>query len=108
MNSSELSAHCGLKPHVIEQITSVLKKYPDVETAILYGSRAKGNFREGSDIDLTLIGETLTYRMMTRIDAEIDDLLLPYLFDFSILSYIENPNVVEQINRFGIPFYEKA
>jgi len=73
MSSCNLSEHCGLKPHIIEQIVSVLQKYADVESAILYGSRAKGNFREGSDIDLTLTGDALTYRVMTRIEDEIDD-----------------------------------
>lgn len=107
MNISELSAHCGLKPHVIDQITSALRAYPEVELAILYGSRAKGNFRDGSDIDLTLTGKALTYRLMTRIEDKIDDLLLPYLFDISILSHIENPNVVEHIHRVGITFYKK-
>ncbi|MEL6350218.1 MAG: nucleotidyltransferase domain-containing protein [Cyanobacteria bacterium J06627_28] len=108
MDKEELSVHCGLKTHVIEQIRSVLNAHPAVESAILYGSRAKGNFREGSDIDLTLTGESLTYRQMTRIDDEIDELLLPYLFDISILSHIENPNVVEHIHRVGITFYQRA
>ena len=107
MNSNQLSEHSGLKLPVIEQINSVLKAHPEVETAILYGSRAKGNFREGSDIDLTLTGADLTYRLMTRIDGEIDDLLLPYLFDFSILRHIENPKVVDHINRVGITLYSR-
>ncbi|MGD1899238.1 MAG: nucleotidyltransferase domain-containing protein [Phormidesmis sp.] len=106
--TQNLSAQCGLKTHVIESIVGVLKQHPEVDSAILYGSRAKGNFRPGSDIDLTLTGEALTYRLLTRIEDEIDDLMLPYLFDLSILRQIQNPNVVEHIYRVGLPFYTKA
>ncbi|MGD1867829.1 MAG: nucleotidyltransferase domain-containing protein [Phormidesmis sp.] len=107
MEIYELSKKCGLKIQTIEKITGVLRQHGEVEAAILYGSRAKGNYRPGSDIDLTLTGEDLTYRMMTRIDDKIDDLLLPYLFDLSVLRQIENPNVVEQIHRFGLLFYQR-
>lgn len=98
----------GLKEQVIQDIVNVLKRYSEVESAILYGSRAMGNFRPGSDIDLTLTGQALTYQVVARIEDEIDDLLLPYLFDISILSHIDNPNLVDHLNRVGITFYEQA
>ncbi|MEL7510846.1 MAG: nucleotidyltransferase domain-containing protein [Cyanobacteria bacterium J06554_3] len=98
----------GLKRHIIQQIVSVLKQHPEIESAILYGSRAMGNFRPGSDIDLTLTGDALNYRTVARVENEIDDLLLPYLFDISIFSHIENPNVVDHIQRVGITFYQRA
>lgn len=47
----------GLKQPTIVAITDVFKKYPQIDCAILYGSRAKGNFRPNSDIDLTLKGD---------------------------------------------------
>lgn len=105
--NNETPLRFGLKETVIEQITGVLSSHSEVESAILYGSRAKGNYRRGSDIDLTLTGECLTYRTVARIEDEIDDLLLPYLFDISILSYIDNPDVLAHIRRVGIPLYER-
>ena len=105
---NEQPVRFGLKEQVIQEIVDVLKKHPEVESAILYGSRAMGNFRPGSDIDLTLTGKSLTYQTVARIEDEIDDLLLPYLFDISILSHINNPNVVDHINRVGIAFYEQV
>ena len=107
MEIYELSKKCGLKIHTYEKITGVLRQLGEVEAAILYGSRAKGNYRPGSDIDLTLTGEDLTYRMMTRIEDRIDDVLLPYLLDLSVLRQIENPNVVDHINRVGVLFYQR-
>jgi uncharacterized protein len=96
----------GLKEATIAKIQGVLAQHPEVEQAILYGSRAKGNYRAGSDIDLTLVGSTLTHSILCYIDNEIDDLLLPYLFDLSLMSQIENPALIDHINRVGVIFYQ--
>ena len=86
-----------------------MSKFPQVDRALLYGSRAKGNFRPGSDIDLTLVGsEALNLRVLYRIMDEIDDLLLPYTFDLSILRLIDDQEVREHIRRVGVVFYVKA
>jgi len=99
----------GLKESVTQQICAVFAKYPQVAKAILYGSRAKGNYKTGSDIDLTLLGgEELTLRVLYKIMDELDDLLLPYMFDLSIFHDISDPDVVEHIQRVGVTFYEKA
>lgn len=108
MPSKETSQRFGLKAATIDKITSVFARHIAVESAILYGSRAKGNYRKGSDIDLTLTGEQLTYRTLLRIENEIDDLLLPYLFDISIFSHIDDPDVIDHIRRVGMPFYERS
>lgn len=97
----------GLADSTIRKIRAVLKKYEQVDQAILYGSRAKGNFKDGSDIDLTLRGEGLTLNVLYRILDDIDDLLLPYTIDLSILNDIEDPDVLEHIRRVGVSFYEK-
>jgi uncharacterized protein len=98
----------GLKETTIEKIQSVLARYPEIEKAVLYGSRAKGNYRNGSDIDLTLMGDGLTHNQLLRIEMEIDDLLLPYKMDLSLYRQIENPDLLEHINRVGVTFYQSA
>ncbi len=95
----------GLKDKHIKAINSVFSKYPQIEKAILYGSRAKGNYRNGSDIDLTLVGDTLDLSILFKIETELDDLLLPYKIDLSVLYKIENPDLEEHIERVGIVFY---
>ena len=97
----------GLSGRTLEKIRGVFSHYPQVEKAILYGSRAAGTYRNGSDIDLTLCGNTLTHSVLSRIDTELDDLLLPYTIDLSIFHQISNPAMVEQIQRVGVNFYEK-
>lgn len=73
---------------------------------MLYGLRAKGTYKTGSDIDLTLKGSDLILSIINKISNEIDDLLLPYSFDISIFSQISNADLVDHINRVGIVFYE--
>lgn len=97
----------GLPAHAIEQLCAVFSQYPQIETAVLYGSRAKGNYRQGSDIDLTLKGESLTLSQLFSIEGDIDDLLLPWMVDLSLFHHIDNPQLVDHIERVGQPFYKR-
>ncbi len=97
----------GLPAATIAKIHDVLSRHPEVEKAILYGSRAKGNFKPGSDIDLTLTGKGLDERIRGRIDEELDDLLLPCEFDLSLLASITHADLLDHIRRVGVTFYEQ-
>ena len=98
----------GMSDHVIRQICDVFKRYPQVEKAVLYGSRAKAAHKTGSDIDLTLHGgQDLTLKVLLRIADDLDDLLLPYTFDLSIFGDITDPDVTDHIRRVGLTMYEK-
>ncbi|MDX8414175.1 MAG: nucleotidyltransferase domain-containing protein [Mariprofundales bacterium] len=96
----------GLSQCVIAKIHQVLSTHPEVETAIVYGSRAKGNYKVGSDIDITMQGDALDLTLQSRIAIELDDLDIPYQCDLSILSNIHNPDLLNHIERVGIAFYE--
>jgi type I restriction enzyme S subunit len=74
---------------------------------VLYGSRAKGTFKPGSDIDLTLIGDGLASQELAAIDEELDDLLLPYQIDLSIFDQLDHVKLHEHIERVGKVFYER-
>ena len=98
----------GLPAATVARIHEVLARHPEVERVILYGSRAKGNFKPGSDIDLTLVGDKLDPTIIARIDDELDDLLLPYRFDLAIFARITHSDLLDHIRRVGVAFYEKA
>jgi len=98
----------GLKDIHVKKIQSAFANCKAIDKAILYGSRAKGNYRNGSDIDLTLVGNALDLSMLLKIENKLDDLLLPYNIDLSIFHKIENTDLIEHINRVGFVFYEKA
>ncbi len=97
----------GLSDEVIQSLKSVFQKHQAIEKVLIYGSRAKGNFRPGSDIDLTLIGQQLTTTDLLKIENEIDDLLLEYKIDLSLQKQIDDPNVIDHIQRVGIAIYSK-
>jgi uncharacterized protein len=97
----------GLKHETVQKISSVFARYPEINTAILYGSRAKGNYKPGSDIDLTLIGGKLNLKLLNRIRLDLDDLFMPYTFDLSIYHHITNADLIEHIERVGEVFYKK-
>ncbi len=97
----------GLSITTINKINGVFAKHAALEKAVLYGSRAKGNYRTGSDIDLTLFGDALDYPQLGRIEAQLDDLMLPYSFDISLFKHIDNPDLVDHIRRVGMVFYQK-
>lgn len=99
----------GLKETTIQKLCGVFAKYPQVTKAVLYGSRAKGNYKNGSDIDLTLHGDAdLTLNVMYKILDEIDDLLLPYTIDLSIYRTLSDPDFIDHIQRVGVTFYDKS
>lgn len=97
----------GLKEETIEKINSVLSSFPEVGQAIIYGSRAKGNYEPGSDIDLLLKGDKLDISLLNQISSHLDDLLLPYTFDLSTDRYIDNKELIDHVKRVGKLFYSK-
>lgn len=97
----------GLKETLISRVNSVFDKYPEIEEVIIYGSRAKGSHREGSDIDITLKGTGLTDSIRSKVWLDIDELNTPYLFDISIYHNLHSPDLEEHIDRVGKVLYSK-
>lgn len=96
----------GLSDMVLLKIQNVFESFPEIREAIVYGSRAVGNYRVGSDIDLTLKVE-LSFDHLLKIERALDDLMLPYTFDISLYHKLSNENLVEHINRKGKSFYTR-
>ena len=97
----------GLKDIELEKLSKVFAANERIERVILYGSRAKGNYKPFSDVDITLEGAELTHNDLSRLSLVIDDLLLPYQFDISIFHTLKNEALIDHIRRMGITIYEK-
>jgi uncharacterized protein len=98
----------GLSDSTVNAIKDVFSRHPEVRKALLYGSRAKGRHKPGSDIDLTLVGdEGLDLNRLFGIMDELDDLLLPYSIDLSLHRDIEDPDVLAHIQRVGTELYRQ-
>ena len=79
----------GLADIEFQALCNALASVPEIEEAIIYGSRARGTNRMASDIDLTLKGDGLTYLQLALLDERIDDLYLPYFVDLSLYSMLK-------------------
>lgn len=97
----------GLKDSELTNLKALFAKNDRLERVILYGSRAKGTYKPFSDVDITLVGRELTHSDLNRMILDIDDLLLPYMFDISIFHTLKSSDLIDHINRRGIVIYEK-
>jgi predicted nucleotidyltransferase len=98
----------GLSDRTLATLEEIFRKYPGIEEAVLYGSRAKGNYREGSDIDLTLKTDGPFSRTdLLRISGDFDDSDMPYLVDVSMYHKLSNPSLVSHIDRVGKVIYRR-
>jgi len=96
----------GLSEAALSAICGVFAGYPAIRRVLLYGSRAKGSYRPGSDIDLTVDGSGVTENERLEMESRLDDLLLPNKIDLSLVSSIKNPSLLDHIQRVGIVIYE--
>ncbi|MGA9326486.1 MAG: nucleotidyltransferase domain-containing protein [Salegentibacter sp.] len=96
----------GLKDQVLLKLRKVFNSFRGIEEAIIYGSRALGTFREGSDIDITLKAD-LNFEELIQVERKLDDLMLPYTIDLSLYQKLSNPELVHHIDRVGKQLYVK-
>jgi predicted nucleotidyltransferase len=96
-----------LAPHDLELVRSVLRQHPEIESATLFGSRAKGTHTLRSDVDLALAGP-LGALGAEAIAAELEELPLPYRFDVHALAAITHPLLLEHIRRVGQVIYRSG
>jgi predicted nucleotidyltransferase len=97
----------GLTEKTLAQIIAVLSSFLQIDKALLFGSRAKGTHKPGSDIDLALIGADLDWRTLGRISGALDDLPVPYCFTVIPLNQRTDSEVAAHIRRVGIPLFER-
>ena len=97
----------GLNENNIKLITSVFQKYPTIKEVVIYGSRAKGNYTERSDIDLVVKNSPIERHVISNILMDLNDSDLPYLLDIQNFGEIKNQQLLEHINRVGQLLYKK-
>lgn len=97
----------GLEVQIIENIISVLEQHPKVDKAFVFGSRAKGNYRPDSDIDIAIKGNEITTDDIIAISVAIETKGITHKFDLIDYDSIKEPALKEHIDRVGIEFYSR-
>lgn len=96
----------GLLQRDLDEISVVLKRFPQIKKAVLFGSRAKGNFKPGSDVDIAVMGSDIDYSCVSELSSILnEESLLPYFFDIVHFEGITEQRLVEHILRVGKTIY---
>jgi len=96
----------GLRRQDVDEIIRILQRYPVVEEAILFGSRAKGNFKKGSDVDIAIKGKGIDQEIVASISFLLnEETLLPYFFDIVHFEEISEKELREHVIRVGRSIY---
>jgi uncharacterized protein len=99
----------GLTDNHLKIIRSIFSRFSSIQRVILYGSRAKGNYRPGSDIDMTIISDgPFDFSDLTSVMNEFEESDLPYLTDLSLFSTLTNEHLIDHIKRMGKIIYERT
>lgn len=98
----------GLSDTVIQELHDVFRRYANIEKVLIFGSRSKGDYRAGSDIDLAVIGKDIDYSVLLDIQCDIEDLELLYSIDLLDYQKKKGTPIGDHIDRVGQVFYEAA
>lgn len=97
----------GLKELDLDYIVKKISEFSEIEKAVIFGSRAKGNYKPGSDIDIAIIGEKINFDVLSRLHSLLEDEgPLPYLFDIVDYTHLEHEDLKSHIDRVGKAIYE--
>jgi uncharacterized protein len=98
----------GLLESDLNKIISILREENKIERALIFGSRAKGNFKKGSDIDLALFGNSIDFEIVNKISYLLnEETNMPYKFDVLNYNALSEKELINHIDRVGIEIYIK-
>lgn len=98
----------GLKDSDIEYIRNAMQRFKEIEKAVIFGSRAKGNYKTASDVDIAIYGEKINFDILSKLHAILEEESpMPYFFDIIDYSHLNHKELKEHIDRVGKIIYEK-
>ncbi|PZU96054.1 MAG: DNA polymerase III subunit beta [Leptolyngbya sp.] len=99
----------GLTESDRAQMIAAIRSFEEIATVVLFGSRAKGNYKPGSDVDLAVKGDRITHRTIAQLaDLLNEELPLPYYFDVVHYNGLESQPLADPIDRVGVVIYDRA
>jgi predicted nucleotidyltransferase len=98
----------GLRSDDIAAMIAIVAQQPEIEQALIFGSRAKGNYKNGSDVDIALKGQNFNLEIVNRVGYQLnEETIMPYKFDVLHYQTVNNSALIEHIDQVGIEFYRK-
>jgi predicted nucleotidyltransferase len=98
----------GLNQRDIQTIHGVFKLHSPVKRVFIFGSRATGKFKAGSDIDLAIMDEGVDEKTLSELLSEFEESTLPYRVDLVDYTKLTHPEFIKHIHEFGVAFYKRA
>ncbi len=95
----------GLSDRGMKTLQDIFKKYPDVKNVFVFGSRAKGTYKQGSDIDLAIMNEGVQDMFIRKMKSDFEDSSLPYVVDLVNYPTLKHPELKNHIDRVGVPLF---
>ena len=106
MNKKEKNSF-GLVDRDMKTLQGIFKKYPDVKNVFVFGSRAKGTYKQGSDIDLAIMNEGVKDTFIRKMKSDFEDSSLPYTVDLVNYPTLKHSELKNHIDRVGVPLFRK-
>ncbi len=98
----------GISDKFFEILLDVMKSYPQIEEAFIFGSRAKGSYKHGSDIDIAIKGKEISNELVWDITALLNnEMPIPYKVDMLAVNEGLSLSLADHIRRIGISFYRR-
>lgn len=92
----------GLTERDLDYIINAIKSFNEIEKAAIFGSRAKGNYKPGSDIDIAIWGDNFNFDTLSALHSKLEDQSpLPYFFDIVDYTHLSSKDLKDHIDRVG-------
>jgi len=99
----------GLRDEDLNNIITATQQFTEIEKAAIFGSRAKGNYKPGSDVDIVIWGNDITFSTLSRLHAILEDESpMPYFFDIVDYSHLSHKELKNHIDRVAIVFFTRG
>ncbi|NMF86509.1 nucleotidyltransferase domain-containing protein [Nodosilinea sp. P-1105] len=96
----------GLLDSDLQHIADAIQTFDQIAEVVLFGSRAKGNYKPGSDVDLAIKGDRVTPRTVAALaDCLNEEKPLPYFFDMVHYDSLDCAQLKDHIDRVGIVIF---
>ena len=96
----------GLRDEDLDNIITTMQQFSEIEKAAIFGSRVKGNYKPGSDVDIAIWGNDISFSTLSRLHAILEEESpMPYFFDIVDYSHLNHKELKSHIDRVGIVFF---